>query len=155
MYLTRGERERLHVSTYFAPYLREWVADKRCTLTQKQKGRLKQAATIIDNTLAEFIESLEPDFVIPLIRDIKNQYLALQPTRATTRKEEVRIDRDAFYEIVDRAMVFSCRKQKDGTPCEFYQGRFKDCPLYRAFTTTASPVFDPDRKKDCPYRVDI
>ena len=153
-YLTRGERERFHICSYFAPVLREWVADKRCTLTKDQKRRLKTAASYIDNTLSEFVTMLEPEYIVPIYRDIKNQGLVLMPKRMTTYPEEVRLERDAFYEIVDRAMVFSCRKQKDGKPCEFADARYKDCPLYKAFITTASPVYDPEQSKQCPYRME-
>lgn len=153
-YLTRGERERFLISSYFAPVLRDWCDDKRCTLTKEHKRRLKTAASFIDNTLAEFVKTLEPEYVLAIYRDVKNQGLVLMPKRVTTYPEEVRLERDAFYEIVDRAMVFSCRKQKDGTPCEFSDGRYKDCPLYKAFITTASPVYDPERSRECPYRME-
>lgn len=153
-YLTRGERERFHICSYFAPVLREWAADERNTLTKEQKRRLRMAASLIDNSLVQFVEKLEPEYVVPIKRDIKNQGLMLMPKRLTTYPEEVRLERDAFYEIVDRAMVFSCRKQMDEAPCEFSDGRFKDCPLYRAFTTTAAPVYDPERKNECPYRME-
>lgn len=153
-FLTRGERDRFHICSYFAPVLREWAEDERSTLTKEQKRRLRMAASLIDNALVEFVEKLEPEYVIPLKRDIKNQGLYLMPKRATTLPEEVRIDRDSFYEIVDRAMVFSCREQAGGIPCEFGGKKYKKCKLYKALIETASPVFDPDRKKECPYRLE-
>lgn len=152
-YLTRGERERLHITFYFPDFLRDWMEDNRCTLTKEQRRKMKAAATYIENACVDFVEKLEPEYVLPLKRDVENYGLAMVAKRVTTFPEEVRINREPFYDIIDRAMAHSCTKQADGKACEGAGKPYKKCGLYKAFIDSNAPVYDPERKKECPYLI--
>ena len=152
-WLTRGERERIHVSSYFPDYLRAWCDDPKNILNREQKRLFRTASTLMEKVIIDFVSGLDPDYAKKLRSDIENYDLHMEPKRVTTRPEEVRLNRDDFYEIVARAIVYSCRKQADGSKCE-HKGNYKRCFFYQALINTASPVFDPEREKDCPYRIE-
>lgn len=154
MYLTKGERERVLVTSYVPELIRGWADDKNYHLNKEEKRMLRAAATNIEKAWLSFAVRLEQDVYERLAQEMKNSGLVMAAKRTTTFKEEIRMERDTFYDIADYAIAYQCQTQKDGSRRCPYTGKgFRKCDLYRNMIKADVPVVDPDVKGDCPYRI--
>ena len=156
-YLSRGERENMLLMMVLNQTAVEWLSDDRNRLAKDEKKYMRMASTYIRKAFGMIEKRLgRQEFIDALARDAKNNTAAIVPVRATVQEDELRIKKEYFYDIADKAIAYSCQAQRDGSSrCEYRNGKknFRKCKMYRAFIDTATPVFNPEAK-GCPFEME-
>lgn len=150
MFINKFEREHylFLIGTY--SFLNEWVGAEKNSLNKDERKWLKTAGTYLKKSLAGFINRIDEDQRKRLMRQAKNYYVALLPTRSEAPEEQALVKTELVYDLSTYTLYNMCQSREKA--CAYTDNNYKECELFHILLDLNIPLCNEDGE-GCPYKI--